>query len=249
MNVWQKTDIGLVRKSNQDACAVTELAGMTLCVVCDGMGGTAGGQVASNLAVESFTSYMQTHMKPLMKLEVLDQLGKDGVAAANHVIHEEALHSEQYRNMGTTLVAALIHGTGAIVWNVGDSRAYHVSKNGIRQISKDHSLVESLVESGELTQEEARFHPKRNYITRALGTDAAVLCDSYIETCSAEDCLLLCSDGLMKTVDDQEMLFEIIHGESLDNSLDRLFDIAKERGAPDNVTAVLVQLSGERRLD
>lgn len=249
MNVWYKTDTGLVRKTNQDAYGVTELAGMTLCVVCDGMGGTAGGQVASTLAVGAFQTYMQSHVQPLMELQALEKIGKDGVAAANEAVFRAAQNSEEYRNMGTTLVAALVHSTGAIIWNVGDSRAYLVSKNGIRQISKDHSLVESMVESGELTQEEARFHPKRNYITRALGPDPTVLCDGYVETVSVGECLLLCTDGLMKTVDDQEMLFEIIHGESLDSSLDRLFVMANERGAPDNVTAVLVEQSGERRLD
>lgn len=247
MNVWQMSDTGLVRKNNQDALGVTQVAGMTLCVVCDGMGGTAGGQVASQMAVEVFQKYMETHVESLMAIETLEKVGKDAVAAANQGVYEAAVASEDYHNMGTTLVAALIHGTGAVIWNVGDSRGYQVSHNGIRQITRDHSLVETLVESGELTHEEARVHPKRNYITRALGPDPMVLCDGYIEKLSEGDFLLLCTDGLDKTVDDQEILFEIIHGDALNSCLERLLAIAKERGAPDNVTAVLVQLGDEGR--
>lgn len=247
MNIWQITDTGLVRQTNQDTCGVLEIAGMTLCVVCDGMGGTAGGQVASQMAVETFQTYMQTHVKPLMDLDDLEKIGKDGVAAANEAIFQAAQASETYCNMGTTLVAAMVHSSGAVIWNVGDSRAYHVSRDGIYQVTKDHSLVETLVASGELTQEEARVHPKRNYITRALGPDAFVLCDGYKPSLLPGEYLLLCTDGLDKTVDDQELLFEIIHGEPINSCLDRLLAIAKDRGAPDNVTAVLVQQSGERR--
>ena len=143
--------------------------------------------------------------------------------------------------MGTTLVSAISYDAGVVVTNVGDSRAYHISEDGITRITKDHSLVESMVDRGDITEEEARRHPSRNLITRALGPDISADCDGYICPMQPGEYLLLCSDGLVNTVTDQEMLFEVIHGDGPDTCLDRLLAIAKGQGAPDNVTAVLMR--------
>ena len=116
-----------------------------------------------------------------------------------------------------------------------------IQQDGITRITKDHSLVESMVDRGDITAEEARRHPSRNLITRALGPDISADCDGYICPMNAGEYLLLCSDGLVNTVTDQEMLFEIVHGGDLDTCLDRLLHISKSQGAPDNVTAVLMQ--------
>ena len=124
---------------------------------------------------------------------------------------------------------------------MGDSRAYHICESGIRRITRDHSLVERMVEHGEITEEEARHHPSRNLITRALGPDSNAESDGFFCPLQAGEFLLLCSDGLSGTVTDQEMLFEVIHGEDHNTCLARLLEIAKSQGAPDNVTAVLMR--------
>ena len=139
------------------------------------------------------------------------------------------------------LVAAVAYENGAVITNVGDSRAYYITEAGITRITKDHSLVETMVDHGDITADEARRHPGRNLITRALGRDTNAACDGYIRPMEQGDFILLCTDGLVNTVTDQEMLFEIIHGGDLDTCLDRLLHISKSQGAPDNVTAVLMQ--------
>ena len=248
MNVWGITDIGLVRKDNQDAYAMRQRtqSGHTACVVCDGMGGTAGGQLASRIAVDTWLSEIERILQPEMTPQQLREASSYAVALANRAIRAEAERSEECRNMGTTLVAAVGYAGGAVVSNVGDSRAYHISGDGITRITKDHSLVESMVERGDITDEEARHHPNRNLITRALGPDLLTECDGYICPMRPGEFLLLCTDGLVNTVTDQEMLFEIIHGDGPENSLARMLEISKSRGAKDNVTAVLMENAGIR---
>ena len=239
--VWGITDAGLVRKENQDAFAFSEIAGHTVCVVCDGMGGPAGGQIASRIAVDTFTSELGKVLEGSMTPEQIREASSYAVALANQAIREKAEKNEACRNMGTTLVAAVTYDEGVVVSNVGDSRAYMISENGITRATKDHSLVESMVERGDITEEEARRHPNRNLITRALGPDAEALCDGFICSMNAGEYLLLCTDGMVDTVTDQEMLFEVLHGGKQESCLERLLDIAKKRGAPDNVTGVLLQ--------
>ena len=144
--------------------------------------------------------------------------------------------------MGTTLVAALIKDREATIVNVGDSRAYNINSHRIQKVTTDHSLVELMVQRGELTREEARTYPGKNYITRAIGTETIVESDLFQLDMEWGDYLLLCSDGLTNVVDEQEILFEVIHGSSPEDCCQRLLDIAKMRGAPDNVTCVLVQI-------
>lgn len=243
INTWGMTDVGLVRKDNQDAYAVTEhtATGHIICVVCDGMGGAAGGQLASRIAVETFTSELEKILFPGMQPEQIREASSYAASLANKAIREAADRTEAYRGMGTTLVSAVSYEDGVVITNVGDSRAYHITETGIIRVTKDHSLVESMVDRGDITAEEARRHPNRNLITRALGPDVVAECDGYICPMAAGDFLLLCTDGMVDTVTDQQMLFEVIHGGQPDTCLDRLLAIAKGQGAPDNVTAVLMQ--------
>lgn len=243
MEVWCMTDVGLVRKENQDAYAARqhEASGRTVCVVCDGMGGAAGGQLASRIAVDTYMEQMEALLRPDMTPEQLREASSYAVSVANKAIRTAAEASEECRGMGTTLVSAISYDGGVVVTNVGDSRAYHITPDGITRVSKDHSLVERMVDRGDITAEEARHHPNRNLITRALGPDMSALSDGYICPMETGEFLLLCSDGLVDTVTDQEMLFEIIHGDDLNTCLDRLLAISKAHGASDNVTAVLMQ--------
>ena len=243
MEVWSMTDVGLVRKENQDAFAVCqhEESGHTICVVCDGMGGAAGGRLASRIAVDTFMLEMQKVLRQDMTPEQLREASSYAVTLANRAIRDAAEASVDCRGMGTTLVSAVSYDGGAVISNVGDSRAYRITADGIARITKDHSLVERMVDRGDITAEEARHHPNRNLITRALGPDMSALSDEYICPLGPGEFLLLCSDGLVDTVTDQEMLFEVIHGDDLNTCLDRLLTISKSHGASDNVTAVLMK--------
>ena len=240
MNIWSMTDTGLVRKENQDAYAVKTAFGHTICVVCDGMGGAAGGQLASRIAVDTFSAEMEKRLSPEAKPGRLREISVVAVALANRAVREAARTSEEYHSMGTTLVSAVSFDGGVVIANVGDSRAYHINKQRIHQVTRDHSLVEHMVERGDITAEEARRHPNRNLITRALGPDIDPECDCYTCQLLPGDFLLLCTDGLVNTVTDEEIMREVLHGDT-NTCMERLLEIAKKQGAPDNVTAVLMR--------
>lgn len=241
MQSWGLTDPGNVRKQNQDAYRIEQLDRSTLlCVVCDGMGGAKSGNIASTLAVEVFVEEVRRCWKPSLDAEKIDQMLRGAVKLANFTVYDQAAQFAEFDGMGTTLVAAFVRGKKATIVNVGDSRAYGIDRNGIRQITKDHSLVQLMVDRGDLTPEVAKTYPGKNYITRAIGTEPMVMCDIFHREVSRGDFLLLCSDGLSNLMDDQEILFEVVHGVNKQHCCKRLLNIAKNRGAPDNVTSVLV---------
>ena len=241
MQSWGLTDPGCVRKQNQDAYRIEQLDRDTLlCVVCDGMGGAKSGNVASSLAVEVFTEEIRRSWKRGMESDRIDQMLRSAVKLANFTVFDQAAQFEEFSGMGTTLVAVLIRGNKATLVNVGDSRIYGIDRSGIRQLTKDHSLVQMMVDRGDLTPEVAKSYPGKNLITRAIGTEPMVMCDIYHKEVNKGDYLLLCTDGLSNVMDDQEILFEVVHGVNKDRCCQRLLDIAKNRGAPDNVTSVLV---------
>ena len=211
-----------------------------LCVVCDGMGGAKSGNIASSLAVEVFSEEVKRSWKPMMDQTKIDQMLQGAAKLANFTVFDQASQFEEFDGMGTTLVAVLIRGRKATVVNVGDSRAYGINRSGIHQITKDHSLVQMMVERGELKPELAKSYPGKNFITRAIGTETFVESDIYHLDVAKGDYILLCSDGLSNMMDDQEILFEVVHGVNKEHCCKRLLDIAKNRGAPDNVTSVLV---------
>jgi len=241
MQSWGLTDPGCVRKQNQDAFRIEQLDRSTLlCVVCDGMGGAKSGNVASTLAVEVFVEEIRRCWKHTMASDQIDQMLKSAVKLANFTVFDQAAQFEEFSGMGTTLVAVLIRENKATIVNVGDSRVYGINRSGIHLLTKDHSLVQMMVDRGDLTPELAKSYPGKNLITRAVGTEPMVLCDIYHREVSKGDYLLLCSDGLSNVMDDQEILFEVVHGVNKQHCCQRLLAIAKNRGAPDNVTSVLV---------
>ena len=244
MNVWGLTDPGIIRKQNQDAFHTERLSDdCLLAVVCDGMGGAKAGNVASRLAADVFTEEVKRSFSPDKTPEECEQVLRTAVTLANISVYEHSELSEEFSGMGTTLVSCLIYPRAILVINVGDSRAYHFSADGVQCVTVDHSVVEMMVRRGELTPEEAKTHPSKNLITRAVGTGPQVEADVFRVKAEKGDCILLCSDGLSNQMADQEMLFEVVHGAKLDDCCQRLLEIAKNRGAPDNVTAVLISLS------
>lgn len=243
MQYWGLTDTGCIRSQNQDTFQMEALDKNTLlCVVCDGMGGAKSGNIASGLAADVFTQEVKRSWKAGMDEQEQEQMLRGAVKLANFTVYDQAQQLEEFSGMGTTLVAAFIHGKQAIIVNVGDSRAYHVDRDGIVQVSVDHSLVQMMVHRGELTPEQAKHYPGKNLITRAIGTEPVAICDVFHRRLERGDCLLLCSDGLSNLIDDQEILFEVVHGLDKSKCCERLLEIAKKRGAPDNVTSVLVMI-------
>ena len=242
MQTWGLTDPGNIRQQNQDSYAIVPFGrDRVLMIVCDGMGGAKSGNVASSLAVEVFTDEVRRTQRPGMTPEKAAAMLRSALELSNSAVYEQSQLSDDFTGMGTTLVAAWISRDLAVVINVGDSRAYYLSDEGIRQISRDHSYVEELVSMGAITKEEAAHHPKKNIITRALGVDASVEADYFECPLHRGDGILLCSDGLSNMVSDKE-----IHDHFKENALpedvcSKLMALALARGARDNVSIVLIK--------
>ena len=242
MRAWSLTDQGRVRKQNQDACSYLQFelgdgTEILAAVVCDGMGGAKAGNIASEIAVETF---MEELRKDFYAPSVTDVQMLCAVKTASRLIYEKVRCDPDYEGMGTTLVAAVTDGSHVTVANVGDSRCYLIRDGGIQQLTKDHSVVEDMVDRGEIERADAWKHPRRNYITRALGAEEQVECDLFFRDLEPGDVLLLCSDGLSGVVNPQELLFEVVYGGELETAAERMVNIALERGAPDNVTALIL---------
>lgn len=241
MKVCGKTDVGLRRHENQDTFAVEQGEKLLIAVVCDGMGGAEGGQIASSLAVETFMKEIRALLRADMTAGQLRELASFCVAKANTAVYQRALQEPAYQGMGTTLVSAVAGERDAVICNVGDSRAYLIHNGEMTRITHDHSVVQTLVENGDITAEEARTHPNRNLITRALGPDETTLCDAFDVSFAHGDKILLCTDGLVVTATDEEICRIVCADKRAEGKLDDLIALAKAQGAPDNVTAVLIE--------
>lgn len=241
MKVCGKTDVGLRRHENQDTFAVEHGEKLLIAVVCDGMGGAEGGQIASSLAVETFMKEIRALLRADMTAGQLRELASFCVAKANTAVYQRALQDPAYQGMGTTLVSAVAGERDAVICNIGDSRAYLIHNGEMMRITHDHSVVQTLVENGDITAEEARTHPNRNLITRALGPDKTTLCDAFDVSFAHGDKILLCTDGLVVTATDEEICRIVCADKRAEEKLDDLIALAKAQGAPDNVTAVLIE--------
>ena len=247
MKSYGLTDRGKVRKDNQDSFIIEKCDAKDCLVValCDGMGGAKAGGLASQLANKAFVSFIYAKLTSRVKRSLdYSKVLQDACAEANGVAFEYSQFDEAYNGMGTTIVGGVIksNGVGHII-NVGDSRAYLISRrnDSISQITRDHSLVEDLLEHGVITPEQVKTHPQRNVITRAVGTDAEVEADYFNFELGIGDILLLCSDGLSNTIGDGEMLEEAKSHREPEDLCRRLMDLALSRGARDNVTVVAVK--------
>ena len=244
MKCFGMTDKGAVRPNNED-CFLIEKCPARDCFVlglCDGMGGAKAGELASSLSVKAFVNRVFERLSaPGRRLFDYRQILQEACDEANGVSYAYSHFSEEYEGMGTTLVGGVIknRGNGYII-NVGDSRAYHISRRAIRRITRDHSLVEDLVEMGAITPEQARTHPRRNVITRALGSEEAVEGDYFEFMLQPGEVLLLCSDGLSNTIEDGELQQICLEEKNPEMICSRLMTLALDRGASDNVTMIAV---------
>ncbi|MDQ1913184.1 Stp1/IreP family PP2C-type Ser/Thr phosphatase [Paenibacillus sp. GD4] len=236
-----QSDIGRVRMVNEDRAVVQdELNGLSLAIVADGMGGHQAGDIASQMAVELIQFQLQTLHRE-MSIEERKQLVKSAVEIANEKIFEFASRRENYHGMGTTVVVVLADEQHVVVAHIGDSRAYRVHKGQMEQLTEDHSLVNELVKSGQITREEAFHHPRRNVLTRALGTEPTIEVDVRDIAWEQGDVLLLCSDGLSSLVDQEKLTVHITGEGSLEEKVVRLISEALNAGGDDNVTVVLME--------
>lgn len=242
MNSFGITDVGKVRSENQDSFRIERVEDKSciVAVLCDGMGGAKAGSLASELAADTFMSHTLKRLHLSRDLDAVLDVMSSAASASNNMVFTKSEESTAYTGMGTTLVSALVSKNKAYVLNIGDSRAYHIKKDGMKQITKDHSLVQHLVDKGEITEEEALVHPKRNYITKALGVSEKVYGDKFELRLKRGDRLMLCSDGLINAVSEAE-IFTLAKLNHDPLSLGRvLIKRALEEGAKDNVTIVII---------
>ncbi len=238
MKSYARTDIGSKRDMNQDYYYATEKnigSFHNLYIVADGMGDHLAGDKASKLCVESMISYI-TNTDMVTPVSIFSE----AVAYANHEVFQASVSHADYSGMGTTVVAATIMNDTLYVANIGDSRLYLISDDMV-QITNDHSLVEEMVKRGDLTESQARIHPQKNIITRALGIDSQVQADYFEIQLKKHDKILLCSDGLTNMVEDYDIRYLLKHSASLEESVDNLIDRANSAGGLDNITAILVE--------
>lgn len=239
MQIFAKTDKGKVRSINQDAFYINTLSdGAALAIVCDGMGGASAGDIASKTAVEIMSQYILNAYNPSMSSNDIIRLIDNAIESANLEVFTLSKKDERLSGMGTTVVIAVARNAEAIICNIGDSRAYIVSDN-LFQITRDHSVVQSLVEIGKLSPEEARVHPEKNVITRALGVEETVLSDSYCIDFGDNDKLLLCTDGLSNYAEPDSILC-IVNDNAFDKIPDLLIEKANHGGGRDNITAAVI---------
>ncbi len=236
------TDVGSKRPSNEDAFGFSAEDGVYL--VCDGMGGAAAGEIASSLAVREMLSRLNDRTQVESGEMLLENLVAEAIRAANEVVHSRAEQNFELNGMGTTLVGLATAGRRVLIYNVGDSRCYHLRGGRLEQISQDHSLVEEQVRLGRMSHEEAQQSSLRNVITRALGTQPTVEPDIFEVQTEPGDIFLLCSDGLTGEVPDALIESMLAVDLPLDEHCARLVAAANQAGGHDNITCLLVRAEG-----
>ncbi len=243
MKIFSKTDKGMVRSSNQDSFFAGELTdGAVFGIVCDGMGGANAGNVASETAVKIISEYILRSYRIGMDEFETEKILKNAIDSANLEIYEMSSSEEAFNGMGTTAVIALVQDKKAILANVGDSRIYLLN-DGISQLTRDHSVVQSLIESGKITPEDAKVHPRKNVITRAIGAEDSIVSDTSVVELEDASALLLCTDGLSSFVD-AETILNVFKNNSSEDVPKKLIELANNAGGSDNITVVLLTQKG-----
>lgn len=229
------TDVGIKRSLNEDFASYIEKDDYSIYVVADGMGGHNAGEVASKMASVGIVEYIYNHIN----CEEKDQILKKAVKEVNINIFNHSRENDKLNGMGTTITACMTFDDKIQIANVGDSSCFGIKENCIIKITKDHSLVQELVDSGSISETQARKHPKKNIITRAVGTSADVKVDIFEMNKRDFDYYMLCTDGLTNEVNEDEILNIIHNTNNLEDSCNELVKLAKKRGGKDNITVLL----------
>ncbi len=241
MLITGKTDIGTVRSKNEDAFDYGTLPdGTSWAIVCDGMGGVHGGKVASTAAIEMVSDKIKKCYNPLMSVTSIENLLLSSITTANVNVFDRGVYDSSLKGMGTTVVAAVVKNGEACIAHVGDSRAYIIQDNEIKQITKDHSLVQEMLDKGQITKAEFENNPIKNIITRAMGVDEDIDIDFDYVSLNEGESLLLCTDGLSGLVNDKRIL-EIYQTTEFDSLAQKYIDEANSKGGNDNITVVIMK--------
>ncbi|WP_042271751.1 Stp1/IreP family PP2C-type Ser/Thr phosphatase [[Clostridium] dakarense] len=239
--------IGNVRKNNEDYCKGeiidTDYGSIGIFALADGMGGHKKGEVASKLAVENIICFLKENLlqSTNIKIDYVDDIVKQAYNNVNSIIHEKSISSVDYEGMGTTLTTAILYKNNLYVANVGDSRCYLLKDNNFEQITRDHSVVQELIEANIITKSEAKNHPRRNHITRAMGTDELVIVDIFKIEINRGDKVLLATDGLTGFVDDEVIKEIILKDEDIMILTEELINTANNISGKDNVSVILIE--------
>ena len=238
--IFAKSDIGKARELNQDYYYISkETDEPKIYILADGMGGYKGGEIASKLATDSVRKYIENNFDstPKEKEEIL-KLINSAVEYANMVVYEKSKEIPELEGMGTTIEICLIYNNKAYIGHIGDSRIYRIRKEVIRKLTKDHSYVQKLVEDKKITREEAKSHPKKNMLTRALGCTPYVEPDLRAKKKKKGDVFIICSDGLTNMVDEKR-IYELVKND-ITTATDNLIKEANDAGGYDNITVIII---------
>jgi len=238
INTFGKSDTGLIRKNNEDSFLIEPRMGF--CTVADGMGGAAAGEVASNIFVNTASEFLS--LPEPGSAERISTLVQKTFRIANQRILEHVTAHPEHKGMGCTAEVLAFSDTGFVLGHIGDSRTYRMRNSELKQISKDHSLVQDQLDQGLITSQQAQKHPHRNVILRAVGISESVSLDLIRGKIYPGDLFLLCSDGLTDMVGDERILQELKTNTELPQCADILIDLAKQAGGKDNITVVLARI-------
>lgn len=241
MNIVALTDIGLVREKNQDSIFASNESEQPLFIIADGMGGHKGGEIASSDAINIIKDVFIANKEILTNKKEIEKVIKESIETANTKVYEKSLELLEYSGMGTTVSLCYIYKSHVYIGHVGDSRIYIIEKDRISQVTEDHSLVNELVKKGEITLEEAKVHPKRNMITRAVGTSSDIEIDIKSIKYKEGDKILLCTDGLSNMLDTKDILDIAGQESSLLEKGESLINIAKKNGGTDNISLIMIE--------
>lgn len=236
-----KSDVGRKRDNNQDVFYASENIAIPLYLVADGMGGHKAGELASSMAMDIIVENFMGTRKDLSTETFILKFMKKSIEEANTKIYLKSMESEKFKGMGTTITLAYIFDNKIYLGHVGDSRAYLIRDNEINQITEDHSYVNQLLKTGSITKEEAKLHPKRNMITRAVGSSSIIEIDLMVKKYNKNDILILCSDGLTNMVTDFQILEAFVDKNHIQKSCEELVRMANDNGGVDNITIIAIK--------
>lgn len=242
MEVGVKTDVGRIRDNNQDAYYVPSKEDKPLYIIADGMGGHKAGEIASRMAIKIISDYFNSLSNQLQTDKKIKDLIENSIDEANKEIYKKSIEDEKFSGMGTTVTLAYIINEKIFIGHVGDSRAYLLREETLSQITEDHSLVEELIRNGSISKEEARHHPQRNIITRAVGTSKVIKTDIIVESKCKDDILLLCTDGLTNMLEDEKIKDSFLENEDIQKACEDLVTLSNDKGGFDNITILAVKI-------
>lgn len=246
LNIGVKTDKGKIRDNNQDAYYLPADCDNPLFIIADGMGGHKAGEIASNLAIDLVSESFNKNLGAGLEGEDLVKASiHKSINIANKSIYEKSKKEKAYAGMGTTVTLAYIDEDHIYIGHVGDSRAYILEDGNLGQVTEDHSLVEELIKNGSISKEEAKQHPQRNIITRAVGTEPDIDIDIFLLARDQVDILLLCTDGLTSMVDDNDIGKILIDVPNIEKACQDLVELSNKRGGYDNITVLAIDFRNE----